>query len=398
MEGPGELHHDGGGVQGRTPFHDPLEDLHEQQFGTAKAGVNGTERLPDEGPSALVDLFTVTLGIREHRYALTKDLSKFYQRVDAEPLAQHLRRVMWRGGDATAEMKVYITTTVNFGDKPAGCIAIAAARETAERFGAKFTEAAWFLKFRTYVDDAITGADTMARLEELSSEMEAVARQGGFEFKETLMSGDKEKDDGEPHKVLGLIWETEKDRLRVDVKLNLGAIRAGLHLLGNVELEDEPEKALPGVITKRELWRVAQGQYDPLGLLCGYTVRFKVLMRSLAEESTGRVVGWDKPVPEGTNKEFREVVKHLADLRAITPEGGQAARASHRQAHTDDLRGRIYLGKLRAGVPEVADGRRISTVPPPSRQDEGGAQVQDIHSQDGAGPGLVGSEAGTQDN
>jgi hypothetical protein len=35
----------------------------------------------------------------------------------------------------------------------------------------------------------------MARLRELSSEMETVARQGGFEFKETLMSGDKEKDD-----------------------------------------------------------------------------------------------------------------------------------------------------------------------------------------------------------
>jgi hypothetical protein len=215
---------------------------------------------------------------------------------------------MWRGGDATAEMKVYITTTVNFRDKPAGCIAIAAARETAERFGGKFPKAAWFLKFRTYMDAATAGADTMARLKRLSSEMEAVARQGGFEFKETLMSGDKEKDDSEPHKVLGLIWETEKDRLRVDVKLNLGAKRAGLHLLGNVELEDEPEKAF---ITKRELWRVAQGQYDPLGLLCGYTVRFKVLIRSLAEESTGRVVGWDEPVPEGTNKEF-------ADLRAIT--------------------------------------------------------------------------------
>jgi hypothetical protein len=215
-------------------------------------------------------------------------------------------------------MKVYITTTVNFGDKPAGCIAIAAARETAEKFGAEFPEAAWFLKFRTYVDDATAGADTMARLKELSSEMEAVARKGGFEFKETLMSGDKEKDDGEPHKVLGLIWETEEDRLKVDVKLNLGARKAGLHLLDNVQLEDEPEKALPGVITKRELWRVAQGQYDPLGLLCGYTVRFKILMRSLAEESTGRVIGWDDPVPEGTNKEFREVVKLLADLRAIT--------------------------------------------------------------------------------
>jgi hypothetical protein len=148
----------------------------------------------------------------------------------------------------------------------------------------------------------------MARLKELSSEMETVARQGGFEFKETLMSGDKEKEDGEPHKVLGLIWRTEEDTLKVDVKLNLGAKKAGLHLMDNLELEEEPERALPDVITKRELWRVAQGQYDPLGLLCGFTVRFKILMRSLAEESTGRVVGWDDPVPAGTNREFREVV------------------------------------------------------------------------------------------
>jgi hypothetical protein len=35
-------------------------------------------------------------------------------------------------------------------------------------------------------------------------------------------------------------------------------------------------------------------------------------MRSLAEETTGRVMGWDKPVPEGTNKEFREVVKEVS--------------------------------------------------------------------------------------
>jgi hypothetical protein len=310
-----------------------------------------------KGPSALVDLFTVTLGIREQGYVLAKDLSKFYQRVNTEPLAQHLRRVIWHGGDATAEMKVYITTAVIFGDKPAGCIAIATARETAERFGAEFPEAAWFLKFRTYVDDATAGADNMARWKKLSSEMEAVAPQGGFEFKETLMSGDKEKDDGEPRKVLGLIWETEEDRLKVDVKLNLGAKRKGQHLLDNMELKDEPKKALLGVITKRELWRVAQGQYDPLGLLCRYTVHFKILMRSQAEESTGRVVGWDEPVPEGTNKKFREVVRHLADLRAITfPRGGKATRGGHRQAHTDDLRRWIHFGQLRTGVSEVADG------------------------------------------
>jgi hypothetical protein len=78
-------------------------------------------------------------------------------------------------------------------------------------------EAAWFLKYRTYVDDATAGANTMERHRELSKEMEAVAKEGDFEFKETLMSGDKIKVREPPHKILGLVWETEEDVLRVDV-------------------------------------------------------------------------------------------------------------------------------------------------------------------------------------
>jgi hypothetical protein len=63
------------------------------------------------------------------------------------------------------------------------------------------------------------------------------------------MSGDKEDENGEPRKVLGLIWETEADRLRVDVKLNLGAKRVGLHLKENIELSEEAENALPEAVT-----------------------------------------------------------------------------------------------------------------------------------------------------
>ncbi len=63
---------------------------------------------------------------------------------------------------------------------------------------------------------------------------------------------------------------------------------------------------------------MAQGQYDPLGLLCAFTIRFKVLMRSMMEEASGKVVVWDEPIPTGTNKEFQQVVSHLAELLAIT--------------------------------------------------------------------------------
>jgi hypothetical protein len=54
-----------------------------------------------------------------------------------------------------------VTTRVNYGDRPAGCIAIAAVRETADRFGKGRETAAWFLKNRTYVDDATGGAGSM---------------------------------------------------------------------------------------------------------------------------------------------------------------------------------------------------------------------------------------------
>jgi hypothetical protein len=92
-----------------------------------------------KGPPALADLYTVTLGIREHKVAFTKDISKFYQCVEADEAAQHVRRILWRFGDKIKEPTIFVTTRVNYGDRPAGCIAIAAVRETADRCGRQQT-------------------------------------------------------------------------------------------------------------------------------------------------------------------------------------------------------------------------------------------------------------------
>jgi hypothetical protein len=102
-----------------------------------------------KGPPALADLYTVTLDIREHNVAFTKDISKFYQCVEADEAAQHVRRILWRFGDRSKEPTIFVTTRVNYGDRPAGCIAIAAVRETADHFGKGKETAAWFLKNRT---------------------------------------------------------------------------------------------------------------------------------------------------------------------------------------------------------------------------------------------------------
>jgi hypothetical protein len=223
-----------------------------------------------KGPSAQADLYTVTLGMRENKVAFTKDISKFYQCVEAEEAAQHVRRILWKFGDGEVEPTIFVTTRVNYGDKLAGCIAIAAVRETAERFGRGREKAAWFSKNPTYVDDATGGAENMEAAKQVSQDKEDILVNGGFRFKETVMTGDPLRE-GELRKVLGLRWDTEENEICVDVKLNYGEKVKGAYTEEDAPLAD-PESALPSRVTMRILWGVAQSQYNPLGLLsvlCG---------------------------------------------------------------------------------------------------------------------------------
>ena len=279
------------GPQATTPIRICMNSSMKQPPPTSKS----LNDLLMKGPPALADLFAVSLGMREYRYALIKDLSKFYNCVLADETAQHVRRIVWRFGSTEKAPDVYVTTTVNFGDKPAGCIAIAAVRETAAKFGAGKEEAVWFLQNRTYVDDCTAGSNSKEELLVISEDLEKIVQEGGFKFKDTVMTGDPLKDN-EKVKVLGMLWDTAKDTFAIDVKINHGGKKKGAKLLPDMDLEEEAvENYLPVDISKRIIWRVVQSQYDPLGLISPYTIQLKIVMRDLCSEE-GKIE-WDQPVP-----------------------------------------------------------------------------------------------------
>ena len=70
---------------------------------------------------------------------------------------------------------------------------------------------------RETVDDVASGAETREWAEEISKNMEVIIAKGGFKFKKAVMLGDK----GEPMKVLGTGWDTERDTLFLEVKINV---------------------------------------------------------------------------------------------------------------------------------------------------------------------------------
>ncbi len=61
-------------------------------------------------------------------------------------------------------------------------------------------------------------------------------------------------------------------------------------------------------MTRRILWRVAQSQYDPLGLLSVYMVKWKLLMRKVTLKGKGA----DGRVPSTEKKK-----KNLEDYSEI---------------------------------------------------------------------------------
>ena len=267
-----------------------------------------------KGPSALNDLFSVTLGFRKFQVGFVKDLSKFYQSVAASERDQHLRRVIWRDGDNSKIPEVYVTATVNFGDKPAGCVAQVAVRETAALYKHIDPEAAGLINSNTYCDDTLGGNKNKEKAKTTSANMDKIVAFGGFSYKNTIMSGDIQGD-GKPRKVLGLNWDTAADSLAVDAKVNLSSKKKGLRELPDVALDEVAEK-MPGEITKRIVWRIVLGQYDLLGLTSVFMIRLKLIMRDLTSES-GRKLEWDQPIPSEVRDRFVSVVSMLEKVRKI---------------------------------------------------------------------------------
>jgi hypothetical protein len=89
--------------------------LEQQHEAALPSGVSLSDCLP-KGPSVLADLYKVMLVIHKYKVVFIKDISKFYQCVEADETAQHMKRILWRFGNNRKEPKIFITTKVNYRD------------------------------------------------------------------------------------------------------------------------------------------------------------------------------------------------------------------------------------------------------------------------------------------
>ena len=264
-----------------------------------------------KGPSALNSQWDLLIKFRCYKVGLVMDIRKFYNSIHSVQRDMHLRRVLW-SPEPGKEPDIYLTATVNFGDRPAGCTSIVTANKTAEKFADINPNASKKIIEDSYVDDIITGDSSVQAAKELEAGIREILAQGSFELKPSVISGDNV----DPQTVLGIEWNSFNDVLSICCKVNVSAKKKGVRVAMNLDLESLAED-LPEVLTLRQIFSVVMAQFDPLGLLCPIIIQLKLVMRSLSGGTVDKKK-WDAPVPKEASDQFKKSVLKLRDARQLS--------------------------------------------------------------------------------
>ena len=128
------------------------------------------------------------LRFRQGYTGIVADIKKMYNSVKIGKLEQHTHIFLWRDMNTSVNPDHYVLTTVTFGDKPGGAIAMAALRKIAKRFEDS-PEVTNFVVKNSYVDNLLGAMDSRDEAEDLMNRVERVLGECGFHIKEWIMSG-----------------------------------------------------------------------------------------------------------------------------------------------------------------------------------------------------------------
>lgn len=254
----------------------------------------------------------VFMRFREEIVGIVVDISKMYHSIEMSEFDQHINRFLWRGMNTSREPDHFMLTSVTFGDRPSGTIAVMALRYTAEMNGEKFPHVAKLIEENTYMDDVIKSVHTFPEAFTLISDTETVLREGNFHIKHWTVSGDGHGLDSmsilnvNNAKVLGLQWLPSQDDFVFTVSVNFSRKSNGVGLSPGMT-KDQCLIEFPQTLTRRMVLRQLASIYDPLGFLLHVPLKAKLLMRSLvmkeAGTDKGKVIDWDEPLDEENVRE-----------------------------------------------------------------------------------------------
>ncbi|XP_045458837.1 uncharacterized protein LOC123669270 [Melitaea cinxia] len=216
------------------------------------------------------------------------------------------QRILWRDSPEK-ELQEFELLTVTFGTACAPYLAVRSLQELAYKECQNKPEIAKIILNDFYMDDVMTGSETLEDAYKIYKELTEVLAKGGFPLQK-WKSNSKE--------ILAKIWKAkgnkdEELRIKVDDTtkiLGLTWDQRGDFFRYSVDLAPQEEP-----VTKRKIISDISRLFDPLGWLAPCIIAAKILIQKLWLAG----IGWDEPVPTNLIIEWNTYRKNLTALQNI---------------------------------------------------------------------------------
>ncbi|XP_055633313.1 uncharacterized protein LOC129773693 [Toxorhynchites rutilus septentrionalis] len=250
------------------------------------------------------DIFSILLRFRKHRFVFTADISKMYRQIRINPNQTRLQRIFWRSHQDDP-LRILELTTVTYGTAAAPFLATRCLMQLCEDENDSFPLGAQIVRQDCYVDDVISGANSINEALVTRNQIRGLLMKGGFPVhKWSSNSAEILNDIPEPDReklvhldntsvvinTLGMIWSPEQDVFVFSVN---------------------SDNRNP---TKRSVLSDIGKLFDPLGLLTPVTVFAKMIMQKIWKFG----LPWDAPLENELLESwlhFREALASVSEIK-----------------------------------------------------------------------------------
>lgn len=179
------------------------------------------------GPNLQDDLFDIVMRLRQHKYALAADVIKMYRQIEVVDEHRKYQQILWRWCKEEP-IRVFNLNTVTYGMSSSSFIAIRCLQEAAHQLKEQYPHPSKVVLNDFYVDDLLTGTDSIPELKSLKDGIIRVLSSAQFVLSKWKFNAAEINDLnnnrdavtlGETTKILDLWWNTTTDTFHYCVKL-----------------------------------------------------------------------------------------------------------------------------------------------------------------------------------
>lgn len=257
------------------------------------------------GPEIQRDLASIILQFRSHKYAVTADISKMYRQIEVDESFKRFQLIFWRENPED-ELIVYALNTVTYGQASASFLAKRCLKQLAIDFQNRYPKACKDINKSFYMDDWVSGTDTVTELLELCQQVSSILKSGCFELRK-WKSNSKE--------VLAGIEDSipssdEFNFAPLDSGKTLGLFWSGINDSFTFHIQLDPDTKR---ITKRSVLAQIMRIFDPIGLISPVVITAKIMLQSLWLLK----LSWDHELPDDIKRSWLSLKMELPKLNVL---------------------------------------------------------------------------------